>query len=580
MFRKGALVLSAMVAFPGVSGGQGVPPYGLPSRPSAPPYLGMPTDETGTIPATLSLTGAFADTAALTPAAPLIPYALNSPFWSDGAVKTRWISLPTGSTIGFAATGEWTFPAGTVVVKHFELPTDEANPAVRTRLETRLLVMKSNGTAYGVTYKWRADNTDADLLPGSLTENHPIAQAGGGSYTKAYLYPSRSDCLLCHSTAGGFLLGLTTKQLNASFLYPSTGIADNQLRTWSYIGMFAAPPAETAIPSLDRLVPVNDPAASAEDRVRSYLHSNCSHCHRPGGLGTGPLDARYETALASQGLVDAPVGSTLGIDGAMEAAPRDIWRSHLYVRVNTTGNGRMPPIARNATDAAAIATIVEWIESLAGTPALAPPAISPDGGPFSAPVSAALQHPDPLAELRYTLDGSDPSASSTLYAGAAIPISVDTTLTARAFRSGYSRSAAATAFFTFGAPANPRVQAPAISPNGGAFTGSVLVTLSTATAGAVIRWTADGSEPTPQSRQYVAPFALATHTTLRAKAFNAGMDPSPVSSAVFLVSRPVWGGGGGGGGCGATGLEAALLLVLLLAAGRRFPCNTPSGGVD
>ena len=40
------------------------------------------------------------------------------------------------------------------------------------RLETRLLVCDAAGGVYGVTYKWRADNSDADLLATNLTGSH------------------------------------------------------------------------------------------------------------------------------------------------------------------------------------------------------------------------------------------------------------------------------------------------------------------------------------------------------------------------------------------------------------------------
>ena len=107
----------------------------------------------------------------LTPASFLIPYTVNSPLWSDGAVKSRWITLPANSVIGFAANGEWTFPAGTVFVKHFELPVDDTNPQILRRLETRLLVRDTNGYVYGASYKWRADNSDADLVTAGITED-------------------------------------------------------------------------------------------------------------------------------------------------------------------------------------------------------------------------------------------------------------------------------------------------------------------------------------------------------------------------------------------------------------------------
>jgi len=50
-------------------------------------------------------------------------------------------------------------------VKHFELPVDHTNPTVRKRLETRFLVHASNGSYYGLTYKWRADNSRRTCCP-------------------------------------------------------------------------------------------------------------------------------------------------------------------------------------------------------------------------------------------------------------------------------------------------------------------------------------------------------------------------------------------------------------------------------
>ena len=134
------------------------------------------------MPALLSQTGVFKDTPHLVPGDGLIPYDLIVSFWSDGANKLRWISVPKG-TIGFAPTGEWSFPAGVVLVKTFELPVDAGNPSLKRRLETRLLVRDRNGGVYGVVYKWRADNSDADLLSSSLTEDIPIKAADGTTRT-------------------------------------------------------------------------------------------------------------------------------------------------------------------------------------------------------------------------------------------------------------------------------------------------------------------------------------------------------------------------------------------------------------
>src|SRR6478735_4215534 len=119
----------------------------------APAYLRLPADESGPMPARLSETGAFADTAALAPIAALDPYDVNVPFWADGAGKRRWIAIPDGpERVRFSPTGEWSFPPGTVFVKHFERPDG-------ARLETRLLVCDGPGKVRGAAYRWRADGS-------------------------------------------------------------------------------------------------------------------------------------------------------------------------------------------------------------------------------------------------------------------------------------------------------------------------------------------------------------------------------------------------------------------------------------
>ena len=422
--------------------------YGLDVRPSAKAYLNMPHTEAGTMPALLSQTGAFANTANLIPAPALIAYDVNSPLWSDGATKFRWIAVPTGQQIGFGAQGNYTFPPGTVLVKHFELGTDENNPAVRKRLETRLLVIKADGSAYGVTYHWRANNLDADLLPGTLSENITIQQAGGGTRTQTWTYPSRTDCLSCHTPQAGRVLGVRTNQLNGIRTYTETGVTDNQIRTWNHIGLFNTNVNEASIPGFDKLVKITDTSATLDLRVRSYWASNCMQCHQPTGAPS-TFDARFETPLASQHVIgEVPSAGNLGIDNAKIVKGQDIYRSLMHLRMNTNQSGvRMPPVGRNTVDSAAVAVLEEWINSLPGNPTLAPPQFSPNGGAFAGQVVVALSSDDPLAEVRYTLDGSDPDGTSLLYTSA-VTLYKNTTLTARAFRSGYDNSIAAAAVFT------------------------------------------------------------------------------------------------------------------------------------
>ncbi len=315
------------------------------------------------MPSRLSETGAFSNLATLVPAPGLVPYDVTSPLWSDASVKSRWMAIPSPAHIEFSTNGEWRFPEGSVFVKHFELGIDDQNPATRRRLETRILVRDTNGYVYGGTYKWRSDQSDADLLVSGLTEPIAIATAFG-TRTQTWTYPSRQDCLSCHTGPAGGVLGIKTRQSNRDFHYDATGLTDNQLRAWNHIGLFSPALVESQITGYPHLVNVTNASASLDFRVRSYLDANCSHCHRPGGVRSS-WDARFDTPLEQQGIVNGPVVDTLNIVGARVIIPGDLSRSLLHHRLGSLGVIKMPPLAKNVLDAPAIATVTEWINSLA-----------------------------------------------------------------------------------------------------------------------------------------------------------------------------------------------------------------------
>ena len=404
----------------------------------------MPELAGGVFPRLLSQTGAFKNTPGAVPADGLIPYDLNVSFWSDGASKLRWISVPDGQ-IKFAPVGEWVFPRGTVFVKTFELTTDESNPNLKRRLETRLLVCDSAGGVYGVTYKWRADNSDADLLDASLSEPMSIKTASG-ERTQTWYYPSRQDCLVCHTANAGLVLGVKTRQLNRDLTYPS-GSTDNQLRAWSHIGMFDSSPDEAGLKNLPKLARADDAARSLEDRARSYLDANCAHCHRPRGT-VATFDARYDTPLADQNLINGRVLIDQRIDSPRIIAPNDIWRSILYMRANTTEAFKMPQLAHNEVDRKSMALLRQWIESMPGTPVLPPPEISPRGGNFGKPVEVTLKT-EPGAAIRYTLDGTVPTASDLLYEKPVL-LTGPAILRAKAFKPGFKKSITVQEIFMVG----------------------------------------------------------------------------------------------------------------------------------
>jgi uncharacterized repeat protein (TIGR03806 family) len=457
-----------------VTNGSGLP-YGMTNLAANPAFFNLPVSFDGTsfgsIPPRLSLTGVFTNTPAMAPYAGLIPYLPNTPLWSDGALKTRYFAVPNSGApftpneqIAFAPTGTWTFPAGTVFVKTFELQTNQSDPAAIRRLETRLLVRDVNGAVYGVTYKWRPDNSDADLLTTSSNENMAITTPSG-TVTQTWYYPSPADCLTCHTPVANYVLGVNTRQLNGNFTY-TNGVTDNQLRAINRLGLFYPAIDEAGISNYEQLFSITNPLASFETRARSYLDANCAQCHQPGGAGPS-FDARFDTPLTNQDLIYGVLAKgNLGYDNAYVIVPKDIWRSVLYDRMNSLDPAiKMPPLARNIIDTNAVSVFANWINSLPGTPAEAPPVISPNGGAFLGSIRVSLQAPDTNAILYYTLDGSLPTTNSLLYAGP-FWLTGATVVSANAYETNFNTSVAATVQFTL--QTNMVLSAP-LFLNGGAF---------------------------------------------------------------------------------------------------------------
>ena len=311
----------------------------------------------GSQPTLLSQTGLFTNLATLTPASGLIEYDLNIPFWSDGATKRRWIAIPAGTSITFSPTGSWTFPNGTVIVKHFEMELTEGDPNTSRRLETRLLISDSTGTWMGFTYKWNAQETDADLLTSGQSENLTV-QTTSGPVTWPYSYPSRTDCLQCHTAAANRALGLITRNMNRDFDYGA--VTDNQLRTLNHISYFStnigAATQYQAYPAID------DTNATVATRARAYLAVNCSQCHRLGGTMPS-LDFRFDTADASMDAIGvAPTAGDLGLANAHIITAGAKESSVLWERIRRTDGNRMPPLGTHRVDQDAVDLIGAWID--------------------------------------------------------------------------------------------------------------------------------------------------------------------------------------------------------------------------
>ena len=231
------------------------------------------------------------------PASGLIPYAINAPFWSDGAEKDRWLALPDGQRITIASNGDWDFPNGTVLMKNFR---------VGTRLiETRLFMRHPDGAWGGFSYEWNRQQTDATLVAGGATRD-----IGGG---QQWIFPSEAQCLECHTGAAGRSLGLETAQLNRDFNYTSDGPhSERAVHAESHRRAHARDHRSGGASRRCRTRRIR--ARTLASRARAYLHTNCSQCHRPGGPTPSTMDLRYTTALTATNTCNvAPQSGDLGL---------------------------------------------------------------------------------------------------------------------------------------------------------------------------------------------------------------------------------------------------------------------------
>ncbi|QBG49102.1 hypothetical protein EGM51_17490 [Verrucomicrobia bacterium S94] len=314
----------------------------------------------GNLPETLTETGAFSDVASLTPNPGFVAYDTNADLWSDNAEKQRWFSFPDpNDRAGWARDDNWKLPTGAVWIKHFDLRTDYREPGAWKRLETRFIVKTDDGI-YGITYKWNEAGTEAFLVPPEGTnETYTITRPDNSTSLQTWSYPSRSQCLQCHTKAGGYALSFNTRQLNRDYTFGN--ITDNQIAQLELAGYFSNTVEE--VTSLPRIVPIDDESQSLHARVRSYFDVNCSYCHRPDGSAPSAWNGLMSDPFVNAEIYNGSISFDNGNTNACFAVPGDPANSVVLHRMaGTAPFQRMPPIGTNLRDEVAEQVISDWIE--------------------------------------------------------------------------------------------------------------------------------------------------------------------------------------------------------------------------
>ncbi|MGB1131015.1 MAG: hypothetical protein ACPG4K_13275, partial [Haloferula sp.] len=316
----------------------------------------------GGLPEQLSDTGIFADLFDLSPNPGLLAYDPLVTFWSDNALKRRWMAVPEG-TIGFSQDDPWQFPTGSVFVKHFDMELRRGDPTSAKRLETRVLVKNDDGV-YGVSYRWDEAGTSASLVPDAGEsfdlqiddDNNPSTP----DITQTWTIPSRTQCNVCHNSEADHVLGINTRQLNHS-AGPMFGQFGNQLELLEQFGMLDGYTGPAS--SLPAHARIEDGSASVDARARTYLEVNCAYCHREdGGFHLGAHLTLAEMNVLGHPDTGHNTSSNPNLERIRMGHPED---STLLQRTQgSPGFNRMPPLGSALIDEAGVQLLTAWIQEL------------------------------------------------------------------------------------------------------------------------------------------------------------------------------------------------------------------------
>jgi myo-inositol-hexaphosphate 3-phosphohydrolase len=259
------------------------------------------------------------------------------------------------------------------------------------------------------------------------------------------------------------------------------------------------------------------------------LPGSCVICHMVGANGTAGshlfrinTNADYATfptpgQFYSQNMTAPNTAS----DGVLaNAIWNDIDLTCGQCHVGGTGNGNpygltTPPASSGANPMTKYELSQLAISIHPSDAPAAIPTVTPTPGTYYTAQSVTLADTTPGVTIYYTTNGAIPNNGSTVYSGAAIPVSANTTIYAMALGQGYGPSGTGGGTYTL------LTTVPTLSPAPGTYTTSQSVTLADATPGATIYYTTNGSTPTTASTPYTGPIPLSTQTTIQAIAVGA-----------------------------------------------------------
>ena len=319
----------------------------------------------------------------------VLPYELNTPLFSDYAMKLRTVWLPEGKAAIYDATREFDFPVGTIISKTFhyqkaagwsqaEFKLVRADRESRlddnrqldlddyVLIETRLLVRYDDGWQ-AFPYVWNVAQTEAWLEIAGDVKNMSLVDAHG-ELDFLYVVPDANQCSGCHAPNHSNRqiqpIGLKARHLNRSYDFGE--IRANQIEHWQSLGILTG--VDSDVPASARWTDPGD--ATLSERARAYLDINCAHCHSTvGAADTSGLYLNIEAAVDRNfGICKSPtaVGQGSG-NRKYDIHPGKPDESILVFRMEHTNPAiAMPELGRSTVHTEGVALVSQWIASLEG----------------------------------------------------------------------------------------------------------------------------------------------------------------------------------------------------------------------
>jgi len=313
---------------------------------------------------TLSEYGFFSgDMYKLQPNNNVLPYELNSPLFTDYALKKRFIWMQHGQSASIIKEEEiFNFPNATILIKNFYYSKETYRE--KQIIETRLLV-KTNNEWIAYPYVWNEDQTEANYKVTGKVIRVDFNNPTGEKQTINYVVPNKNQCKNCHNNNNKIApIGPTPMNINKEIRY-AEGDVENQLTKWSKEGYLSNYEDQKEYKKLPKWKNVSE---NIVDRARAYLDINCAHCHNPkGSANTSGLFLSYQQENSTKlGVFKTPVATGRGSGGfVFDIYPSKASKSIFMFRMSSTEPDiMMPELGRVSVHKEGVDLIRSWIDSM------------------------------------------------------------------------------------------------------------------------------------------------------------------------------------------------------------------------